>query len=238
MAYGIIFDLDGTLADTIDDIRNAINAMLVKLGYETRTKFEILQFINNGARELVRRSLPTAIQNEELILESALHIYEQEYAKAFCEKTRPFNGIHEVLTKLKEDKFKLAVLSNKQDAFVKTIVYKLFGDETFDVVRGQTSLPPKPDPASANIVAKELGVKQSKCIFVGDSDVDMKTATNAKMRPVGVDWGYRSKELLIEAGANYIASSPEELIEHANEIRRIIIMEKKQRRRKKTDDED
>ena len=232
MAYGIIFDLDGTLADTIDDIRNAVNAMLVKLGYETRTKFEILQCINNGARELVRRSLPTSVQNEELILESALCIYEQEYSKAFCEKTRPFTNIHQVLTKLKDDKFKLGVLSNKQDAFVKTIVYKLFGNETFEVVRGQSTLPPKPNPASANLVAKELGVKPNKCIFVGDSDVDMKTAINAKMRPVGVNWGYRSEELLIEAGADYIAHYPEELIEHANEIRRIIIMERKQKRRK------
>ena len=88
MAYGIIFDLDGTLADTIDDLKTAINGMLSILGYESRTKFEIINFINRGSRELVRRSLPTAVQTENFIIDSALNIYEQEYEKCYCEKRR------------------------------------------------------------------------------------------------------------------------------------------------------
>lgn len=235
MAYGIIFDLDGTLADTLDDIKTGINNMLLRLGYEQRTKFEILQFINNGARELVRRSLPTAVQNEELILESALTIYGEEYARCFCDKTRAYNGIYEALSTLKDQGFKLGVLSNKQDEFVKTIVYKLFGSETFDFVMGQSALPPKPNPASALFVAKEIKIKPAKCIFVGDSDVDMSTAKNAGMRPLGVGWGYRNEGVLKEAGACYIAQNADELIEHANEICRIIKLEKKQKRRKKAE---
>ena len=103
MAYGIIFDLDGTLADTMDDLKTAMNSALTKLGYETRTKFELIKFINNGSREFVRRSLPTAVQTEDFIIESALEIYGQEYAKCFCDKTRAYPGIYEVIQLLKKE---------------------------------------------------------------------------------------------------------------------------------------
>lgn len=227
MAYGIIFDLDGTLADTMDDLKTAMNSALTKLGYETRTKFELIKFINNGSREFVRRSLPTAVQTEDFIIESALEIYGQEYAKCFCDKTRAYPGIYEVIQLLKKEKFKLGVLSNKPDRFVKTIVHKLFGYKTFDFVMGQSDLPCKPDPASALFVARELGVKPSKCIFVGDSDVDIKTAKNAEMRSIGVSWGYRAPELLSDTGANYIAENAADILEHALECVRIIKLEKK-----------
>lgn len=233
MAYGVIFDLDGTLADTMDDLRTAINSMLTKLGYETRSKFDLLNFINNGARELVRRSLPVAVQTEEFIVESALNLYEQEYAKCFCEKTEAFPGIHEMLTVLKGQKFKLAVLSNKQDEFVKAIIEKLFGRSVFDFVMGKSELPHKPDPTSTLFVAKEMGVKPSKCIFIGDSDVDMKTAKNAGMRSIGVSWGYRNVDLLTEAGADYIAENAGHVVEHVNEIKQIIKLEKKLNKNKK-----
>lgn len=236
-SYGIIFDLDGTLADTMDDLKTAMNATLTKLGYETRTKFELVKFLNNGSREFVRRSLPTAVQTEDFIIESALEIYGQEYGKCFCDKTRAYPGIYEVVQLLKKEKFKLGVLSNKPDRFVKTIILKLFGHNTFDFVMGQSDLPCKPDPASANYVAKALGVKPSRCIFVGDSDVDIKTAINAEMRSIGVSWGYRSKELLIDTGANYIAESAGDILEHALECVRIIKLEKKLNKERKNQPE-
>lgn len=239
MAYGIIFDLDGTLADTMDDIKTGVNSMLAILGYEPRTKFELLNFINNGSRELVRRSLPTAVQTEDFIIESALNIYVQEYAKCFCEKTRAYNGIYEALQVLKQENFKLGVLSNKPDQFVNTIINKLFGAETFDFVMGQRdNMPRKPDPTAATYVAKQLGVKSSRCIFVGDSDVDMRTADNADMRSIGVSWGYRSPELLTEMGADYIAENPNQIIEHALECVRISKLEKKLGKNKKQDPSD
>ncbi len=213
MAYGIIFDLDGTLADTMDDLKTAMNSALTKLGYETRTKFELIKFLNNGSREFVRRSLPTAVQTEDFIIESALEIYGQEYAKCFCDKTRAYPGIYEVIQLLKKEKFKLGVLSNKPDRFVKTIVHKLFGYKTFDFVMGQSDLPCKPDPASALYVAKELGVKPSKCIFVGDSDVDMQTAGNSGCVGVGVLWGFRDEAELRANGAKFIVSEAEEILE-------------------------
>ena len=230
MAYGIIFDLDGTLADTMDDLKTAMNSTLAILGYEPRTKFELLNFINNGSREFVRRSLPTAVQTENFIIDSALEIYGQEYEKCFCDKTRAFTGIYEAVQVLKNEKFKLGVLSNKPDKFVKTIVAKLFGFDAFDFVLGQSDLPHKPDPASALFVAKMIGVKPNKCIFVGDSDVDIKTAINAGMRSIGVSWGYRSVDLLTETGANYIAESPSQIIEHAKEVIRITRLEKKMKK--------
>ena len=124
-SYALILDLDGTLAYTIDDIHTAVNGMLMRLGYKTRTKNDILKFINNGARELVRRSLPREVQASEMIVDSALATYEEEYAKCYMEKTYPYEGISEALTELKaETKVKLAVLSNKQDKFVKDIIAK------------------------------------------------------------------------------------------------------------------
>ena len=234
MAYGIIFDLDGTLADTMDDLKTAMNSTLAILGYEPRAKFELLNFINNGSREFVRRSLPTAVQTEDFIIDSALELYGQEYEKCFCDKTRAFTGIYEAMQVLKSEGFKLGVLSNKPDRFVKTIVAKLFGFDTFDFVLGQSDLPTKPHPASALYVAKMIKAKPSRCIFVGDSDVDIKTAINAKMRSIGVSWGYRSATLLKETGADYIADTPNEIIELAKECVRISKLEKKMKPKEKS----
>ena len=207
----IIFDLDGTLAYTIEDIQTGVNNMLDRLGYKTRTKAEVLKFINNGARELVRRSLPKSVQDSELIIDTALAVYEEEYAKCYCEKTRVYDGMTEALTSLKKKGYKLAVISNKQDMFVKTIIAKLFDKKLFAVVMGQDKLPPKPDPTSTLLICKQLGAKPSGCIYVGDSDVDMKTAKNADIKSIGVSWGYREVGILNTAGADYIAETPEEM---------------------------
>ncbi len=210
--YAAILDLDGTLAYTIDDIHTAVNGMLERLGYEQRTKEEVLSFINNGARQLVRRSLPDDIQESEMIIDTALLVYEEEYAKCYAEKTSAYDGIEEALSELKkETKIKLAVLSNKQDKFVKDIIKKLFPEGMFELVQGQAKLPPKPDPAALIAVSKKLGVKVQNCFMVGDSDVDIQTAKNAMMTSIGVEWGYRNVDVLKEAGANYIAESPGQL---------------------------
>lgn len=210
-SYGIIFDLDGTLAYTLDDIATAVNNMLSKLGYKTRTKAEILKFINNGARELVRRSLPKTVQDVEFIVDSALDVYGEEYSKCYLEKTQAYEGIYDVLKEQKKNGIKLAVLSNKQDRFVKDIIYTLFGKKLFSHVQGQADMPAKPDPESALFVCKQMGVKPSNCIFVGDSDVDIKTAKNAQMTSVGVSWGYREIGVLKEAQADFIVEETAEL---------------------------
>lgn len=214
MVKGIIFDLDGTLCDTLDDIRTGVNAVLERLGYKTRTRAEIHRFINHGAKSLIRCSLPKEVQNVDFIVESALSDYNDEYAKCYCDTTCAFEGVDEMLTELKSLGLKLGVLSNKQDPFVRGILEKLFDDDIFTFAMGQAGFPPKPDPASALHVAKSMGLRPDKIVYVGDSDVDVETAINAGMKFIGVNWGYRDEEVLRRAGAVNIATHPSEIIEH------------------------
>lgn len=214
----IIFDLDGTLAYTIDDITTAVNGMLTRLGYKNRTKTEVLKFINNGARELIRRALPKNVQDSELIIDTALALYEEEYAICYCEKTVPYDGIIEMLRALKKKGYKLAVLSNKQDKFVKNMIEKLFEKKLFVSVMGQGKLPPKPDPATILATCKVAGAKINSCILIGDSDVDVKTAKNAGIKSIGVSWGYREVGILNAAGVDFIAENPSEIIDIVEKI--------------------
>ena len=133
MIKGIIFDLDGTLADTMGDLQTAMNGMLSYLGYSERSRTDLLLAINNGAREFVRRSLPKDVQDIDFILNSAISKYEDEYSKCYDQKTAPYDGVEEMLMNLKMSGIKLAVLSNKQDKFVKDIINKLFDKKTFTV---------------------------------------------------------------------------------------------------------
>ena len=230
MVYAVIFDLDGTLADTMDDLGTAMNNMLKKLGYDTRTKGELIRFINNGARNFVRLSLPEELQNIDFVIDSALSTYEDEYSKCCTNDTYPFDGVTEALWGLRERKIRLGVLSNKQDSFVKAIVEKLFGKKLFKSTLGnKEGLPKKPDPQGALLVAKALGAKPSNCIFVGDSDVDVKTAHNAGMLSIAVTWGYRTEQVLRTAGADYIANDTEALIGIIDKI-----LDEKDPKRKKT----
>ena len=226
MIKAVIFDLDGTLCDTMGDIRTAINAMLAKLGYKARSRTELIKFINNGARELVRRSLPKDVQKIEFIVDSAIGVYENEYAKCYCEKTKAFDGVRAMLEELRSKELKLAVLSNKQHIFVKNIIEKVFGKGIFTFIQGHSELPTKPDPASALFVAKQLGAKPERCIFVGDSDVDIKTAQNAGMKSIGCCWGYRDIEVLTEAGADKLAESVEQVASLVEEIDAMLEKEK------------
>ena len=215
MVKAIIFDLDGTLCDTLDDIRDGVNAVLSRLGYKQRTRSEIHQFINHGARNLIKRSLPEDVQDIDFIVESALSDYNQEYGNYYCNNTYIYAGIEDMLTELKSMGFKIGILSNKQDVFVKGLAEKLFDDDIFTCVRGQSDLPPKPNPAAVNSIAKAMGVRPNNCIMVGDSDVDVKTAINSGMKFIGVNWGYRTEQDLKNAGATLIASVPNDIVDFA-----------------------
>jgi phosphoglycolate phosphatase len=215
MVKAIIFDLDGTLCDTLDDIRDGVNAVLSRLGYKQRTRSEIHQFINHGARNLIKRSLPEDIQDVDFIVESALSDYNHEYGNYYCNNTSVYEGIDDMLTELKSLGFKLGILSNKQDIYVKGIANELFDDDIFTCVMGQANHPPKPNPAAVNAIAKALGVRPDKCVMVGDSDVDVKTALNSGTKFVGVNWGYRTEQDLKNAGATLIASVPNDIVNFA-----------------------
>lgn len=208
----VIFDLDGTLADTILDLGQAMNGMLREFGWKERTREELIERINRGARLFVARSMPDEVYSDidDDIVTKALAVYSEKYSKCYNDKTAPFDGVPELLASLKADSIRLGVLSNKQDEFVRMIAERLFPG-TFDFVLGQGKYPEKPCPDAALAVAREFCCEPCECMFVGDSDIDMKTANNAKMYAMGVSWGYRSPEVLTAAGAAEVAGTPDDI---------------------------
>jgi len=210
MIKAAIFDLDGTLADTMDDLRTAMNAMLRSFGLAERSREDLLKFINKGAYSFVKDALPDDMEKNEETVQRALKVYSEFYSKCYDEKTYPYEGIKDELIKLREAGIKLGVLSNKQDRFVKVIMEKLVDDALFSEIEGQLDLPAKPDPASALRMAEKMGVSPSECAFIGDSDADMETAMNAGMLPIAVSWGYRDADFLKKVGAERVISTPSE----------------------------
>lgn len=212
MIRGFIFDLDGTLADTIDDIGWAVNRMLEGRGFPLLERAEHLANINNGAFKLIQRSIPENYRVSEDFVRQCLREYESFYSVHHDVETYAYSGISEVLSSLLEKGYRLSVLSNKQDAYVKSIVAKLFPDITFVCACGQTELPTKPDPTVPLIIAERMGLQPSEIAFVGDSQVDILTAKNSGMHPIGVSWGYRPAELLLDTGAEAIVTEASELV--------------------------
>lgn len=207
-----IFDLDGTLAYTIGDLRSAMNGMLRHFGWREISEEEALQNINFGARQFVRGCMPEAYREDEGMVDRAFAKYSECYAKEYLKTTCLYPGVGEGIAYLKAQGARMAVFSNKQDAQTKAICEKLFPADTFAIVLGNNGVfPHKPSPEGALYVAEVLGVRPEDIVFVGDSDVDMKTAANAGMHPVGVSWGYRPKELLLSLGAETILTSLEDI---------------------------
>ena len=210
---GIIFDLDGTLADTMGDLVVSMNEMLSQYGFPHRTRDELLRFINGGAVNFVRSSLPDDRQNDENFVLEAFEIYNKAYTQHYIDTTYLYDGIYDAVMRLKSAGMKLAVLSNKQHFQTNAIIINLFITDAFDIVIGHSSFPHKPDPAAVNHILNRLNLTADEVLFVGDSDVDIKTAINSGTYPVGVSWGYRSPELLIATGAKKIITQPIELLE-------------------------
>ena len=205
---GIIFDLDGTVADTGDDLSTGINLMLESFGFEKKSRKEILKHINFGAKEFVRGCLP-----DESLLDEALNRYKAFYAECYLDKTYLYDGIAELVESLHKNNIKMCVLSNKHEDMTKRIVSELLNDDSFvEVVGGSERFPHKPDPKSALYLAEKMGFEPDEILYIGDSDVDMKTAINAGMFPLGVTWGYRPEDVLVGAGAEKIVHSPGEIL--------------------------
>ncbi len=208
----IIFDLDGTLADTLDDIGDAVNEMLTDYSFPTLTRRDILANINRGARELIRLCLPEKARSSEDFITEALNVYKSYYNLRYCNKTSLYPGIKEALSALNEGGIKLAVLSNKQDEAVKLIIARLLPEIPFSCVLGQGPFPTKPSPDAVNYIMNIAGASSEETAFVGDSHIDMFTAKNSGTLAVGVTWGYRSREVLTENGAQYLIDKTEDLV--------------------------
>ncbi len=211
MIKGVIFDLDGTLADTLPDLANAMNRMLMQFDFPQRTMAQHQSAICYGAREFVRRSLPENKRDEKTV-NCALAAYRTYYSAAFTVHTRPYPGILQLLSKLTEKGISVAVYSNKPMAQTQAVVAYYFGQIPFVSVMGHLEgAPVKPDPGTALAIAERMGLPPHQIAFVGDSDVDMRTACNAGMCPVGVLWGYRDKQTLLTSGAAMLAENTEAL---------------------------
>lgn len=206
----IIFDLDGTLLNTLEDLKESLNFALTKHGYEPRTLEEVRRFVGDGVGKLVERSLPIHSSEEEY--KDCLTTFKDHYNKNMQNKTRPYDGIMELLLDLNRFGFKLAIVSNKFDAAVKELAKEYFGN-IFDVAIGESAtVKRKPAPDSILAAIEELGSDINKTVFVGDSEIDVQTAKNAGLRFVGVTWGFRTRDVLRKEGADYLIDTPRELL--------------------------
>ena len=219
----IIFDLDGTLLDTLDDIANAANRVLAARSFPIHPNPDYRAFIGEGVVKLMLRALPEACQDVATV-QACVGAYVQEYERTWNALTKPYAGVPEMLDALVIRGLKLAVLSNKPDHFTQRCVGELLAKWTFGVVLGASDkFPRKPDPASALETAKRLGVPPAECLYVGDSGIDMQTARAAGMCAVGALWGFREQEELLQDGAQHLIHKPSEVLEYvALSVRTII----------------
>lgn len=198
-----IFDLDGTLLNTLDSIAYYVNNTMKHFGLPVIETEKIRTFVGNGAKNLISRSL--RYNGSELDAEKVLSVYIEKYNSDALYLVKPYDGIRELLSKLHENGVTLAVLSNKPHSSTSIMIDEIFGKDLFSVVRGPyNNEKVKPEPAVANEIAK--GFEKENCFFIGDSDVDIKTGRNALMHTVGVTWGFRDRDVLQNAGAEKIVS--------------------------------
>jgi phosphoglycolate phosphatase len=208
----IIFDLDGTLLDTLDDLGNAVNRVLFHMGFPTHAIDEYRSFIGDGAEKLIYRALPEQ-NRDEVTVRTCLTAFREDYHKNRNVNTRPYEGIPALLDALKERGLKLAVLSNKPHDTTNLCVTELLPGWRFDAVLGhRDETPHKPDPAGALEISRLLNIPPEEFLYLGDSGVDMETAIAAGMFPVGVLWGFREAEELEESGARALISNPLEVL--------------------------
>lgn len=207
----VLFDLDGTLLDTLEDIADSVNRVLRHSGFPEHALEKYKYFVGDGMDILVRRALPGEGLDEATVA-GCIEAVREEYARHWTDKTRIYEGVPEMLDWLLSRGFQLSILSNKPDEFTRVTVEKFLCRWPFHPVLGaRPSVPKKPDSAAAFEVAKITGITPEEFVYLGDTDTDMKTAVSAGMFPVGVLWGFRPAEELFEAGAQIVLSRPMEL---------------------------
>ena len=207
----ILFDLDGTLLNTLDDLADTANAALGQLRYPEHPVDSYRYFVGDGLRTLIERILPADCREEEI--SECEHIFKELYAIHWADKTCPYPGIMTMLADLRRMGLMLAILSNKPDDFTRMCVKRYFPTDTFSSVSGQREgIAKKPDPAGALIIAQKLGIVCDDILYVGDTATDMQTGKGAGMRTAGVLWGFREIEELEKNGADYIVSHPQEIV--------------------------
>jgi phosphoglycolate phosphatase len=209
----VVFDFDGTLLDTLRDLAESVNSVLSRSGFPQHSLEEYRRFVGDGVEELTRRVLPEGHRDETTISKTMAGVRE-EYRGRWPDHTRPYDGIPELLDALTARGIRMAIVTNKPDDSTRAMAAKLLPRWNFDAIVGATAdLPRKPDPKGALEAARRLGVPPGATLYVGDSDIDMKTANAAGMYAVGVLWGFRTADELIRNGANALIRKPLELLE-------------------------
>ena len=206
----IVFDMDGTVLNTLDDLTVSMNYVLDKFGYPGHTVEEYRLFFGNGVKEALRLALPEDVPSE--IIDDMLPIYKEHYDAHCLDKTRPYDGVVEVMNELKQKGYKLAIVSNKIDSAVKELNQRFFADAVGIAIGEKPGVNRKPAPDMVEAALKELGSTKEEAVYVGDSEVDFMTAKNSKLPCISVLWGFRDKEYLIEQGAYCFAENPEDII--------------------------
>ncbi len=208
----VLFDLDGTLLDTIEDMGDAVNRILEQNGFPAHNMDTYSRFVGDGAINLIIRALPED-KRIDTIIHPCLDAFLEDYGRNWNVKTRPYDGIPELLDTLTARRLKMAVLSNKPHKYTKKCVEGFLPDWNFDVILGQRNdVPKKPDPAGALEVAAQLNIPPSDFLYLGDTETDLKTANAAGMFPVGVLWGFRSAKELQENGAKVLIKRPLDIV--------------------------
>lgn len=214
MINTIIFDLDGTLVDSLEDLADTVNLLLDKRGYPTHSLDEYRYFVGNGVLKLIERALPPEHFDEVMALKSE---FDQVYSENCLNKTKPYQGVVEVINELVALDYNLAVVTNKPQNHAVKIVKALFPD-CFTYIFGNSALhPKKPDPCLPNLVINLFDVKKNEVVYIGDSDVDILTAKNTKVKSIGVAWGFRGRDELLASGANAVVEEANEIIEVIND---------------------
>lgn len=213
---GFIFDLDGTLADTLPELNRAMNKTRARFGLAPIGRTEVLRGINDGPRNFVLRTFPE--DTDEATIDAATNFYISDYETEYMNTQTAFPGMQETIRQMKRDGCKTAVLTNKAHRAAVLLVEQIFGKDVFSPLWGVRDAPLKPAPEAALKIAEIFGLSPSEICFVGDSHIDMQTGKNAGMHTIGVSYGYKSAEVLLQNGAEAIADTPEKIYEIAKKI--------------------
>lgn len=211
---GVIFDLDGTLLNTLEDIVDSANNVLSRMGIEVLSKEKYMEFIGDGVKELFRKVLDYRGITEEDKIQTAVNMMKEEYSKNYLRKTKPYDGIYDVLSYIDNRNYKMAVLSNKQHFFTQELVKHFFGNFNFiEIIGIENQNDRKPNPRLAMKIVDTMGLDRNKIFFVGDSATDILTAKNCNVKSIGVTWGFKSIEEILSSNPDYIVNKPKEIIE-------------------------
>lgn len=209
----VVFDLDGTLVNSLADLAISVNKGLEKCGLPQHTIEEYRYFVGNGREVLLKKAMGEENYNDHEMAETVRSTFDKEYAAHSIDNTRPYEGCRELLKRLNSWGIKVAVLSNKPDEFVNRLLCALFPDQRFDAAWGQKKeYKRKPSGEGLCAMLESLGIDKKECFYVGDSDVDVYTAKDAGVDMCGAEWGFRDKEELIKAGAKITCKTPLELL--------------------------